>query len=414
MMTKLLHTRELVTGYHQGGRRIVVSGDLPELTIGAGQLICLLGPNGSGKSTLLRTLAGLQPALGGRVEIEGRSGLSSAELARKISLVLTDRVTGNNLDVYSLVALGRYPWSTWLGGFRDTDREAIDRAIASAGIGELLGRKVFTLSDGESQKVMLARALAQDTPILMLDEPTAHLDLPSRIRLMRLLHRLARELGKGILLSTHELDLALQVADEVWLLEAGGGRGLEAGGRGLEAGRARGLGPDGEASGGAARSGAGSLEPGHGGAAGSRPAGLAAGSFHKGTPEDLILGGIFEAVFAREDVVFDRSTGVFRIPPEGQLQIRLEGTGIEAFWTRRALQRAGFAIAEEAGGLGSARAGTGETEAEAADSGAQGGLVRVFLESGRPGWLFEAGGESNRFDSIAALLDGLRRHTNFP
>ena len=354
MMAELLHTRGLVTGYHQGGRRIIVSGELPGLTIGAGRLICLLGPNGSGKSTLLRTLAGLQPALGGRVEIEGKSGLSSAELSKKISLVLTDRVLGSNLDVYSLVALGRYPWSSWLGGLRETDRAAIDRAIASAGISELLGRKVFTLSDGESQKVMLARALAQDTPILMLDEPTAHLDLPSRIRLMRLLHRLARELDKGILLSTHELDLALQVADEVWLLEAGGG------------GSAGGPGP-----------------------------------LHKGTPEDLILDGIFEAVFAREDVVFDRAAGVFRIPPEGQKQIRLEGTGIEAFWTRRALQRAGFVIVGEAMGPGD--------PVMKAD-----GLDRVIVEEERKTWVVVTGRESKRFDSIAALLEGLHGHTHFP
>lgn len=349
MMAELLHTRELVTGYHQGGRRIIVSGELPGLTIRAGQLICLLGPNGSGKSTLLRTLAGLQPALGGRVEIQGRSGLSSADLAKKISLVLTDRVLGSNLDVYSLVALGRYPWSSWLGGLRQTDRDAIDRAIASAGIGELLGRKVFTLSDGESQKVMLARALAQDTPILMLDEPTAHLDLPSRIRLMRLLHRLARELDKGILLSTHELDLALQVADEVWLLEAG-----------------------------------------------------TSGTFHKGTPEDLILGGIFESVFAREDVVFDRAAGVFRIPPEGQKQIRLDGTGIEAFWTRRALQRAGFVIVGET-------AGAPDLMTEEAA-----GLARVIVEEERKVWVLMVGGESKPFGSIAALLEGLNEHTHFP
>jgi iron complex transport system ATP-binding protein len=341
-MSALLHTQLLQTGYHQGGKKILVSDSLPELTIGAGQLICLLGPNGSGKSTLLRTLAGLQPALGGRVEIEGRSGLSSAGLAKKISLVLTDRITGNNLDVYSLVALGRYPWSTWLGGLRGTDRAAIRRAIESTGIGELLERKVFTLSDGESQKVMLARALAQDTPLLMLDEPTAHLDLPSRIRLMRLLHRLARELNKGILLSTHELDLALQVADEVWLIQA-------------------------------------------------------AGPFHKGTPEDLILDGIFEAVFAREDVTFDRAAGVFRIPPEGQVQIRLEGEGVPAFWTRRALQRAGYSIAGGGAGIG---------------------LVRVLVDAGRPTWVLEPGhgaaagqtpGGPARFDSIAGLLEGLRR-----
>lgn len=285
----LLHTTDLQTGYHSGGKKTVVSAGLPGLTIRSGSLICLLGPNGAGKSTLLRTLAGLQPPLAGKIEIDGKTGLSSAELAKKISLVLTDKVMGNNLDVRSMVALGRYPWSDWLGGLGDSDRIAIDRAVEATGISGLLDRKVHTLSDGESQKVMLARALAQDTPILMLDEPTAHLDLPSRIRLMHLLHTLARELNKGILLSTHELDLALQVADEVWLLQS-------------------------------------------------------AGPLHKGAPEHLILEGIFEAVFAKEDVVFDRATGVFRIPPVKGQEIRLTGEGIAAFWTQRALQRKGYTV----------------------------------------------------------------------
>ena len=327
--TELLHTRDLQTGYHRAGKKIPVSGPLPELTIGAGQLICLLGPNGSGKSTLLRTLAGLQPALAGGVTIQGQTRLSSVDLAKKISLVLTDRVTGNHLDVYSLVALGRYPWSHWLGGLGETDTAAIRHAIESTGITDLLDRKLYTLSDGENQKVMLARALAQDTPLLMLDEPTAHLDLPSRIRLMRLLHQLARNLNKGILLSTHELDLALQVADEVWLLQA-------------------------------------------------------MGTLHKGAPEDLILNGVFEAVFAREDVVFDRSAGVFRIPPEGQTQIRLTASGVNAFWTRRALQRQGFVIAD----AGSA-------------------AVSIVEENGRPVWLLETDGETLKFDTIAALLNRL-------
>lgn len=388
-MTPLLHTRELQTGYHQGGRKIPVSGMLPELTISAGQLICLLGPNGSGKSTLLRTLAGLQPALSGRVEIQGQWGLSPGEVAKKISLVLTDRVSGNQLDVYSLVALGRYPWSDWLGGLGEADIAAIQRAISSTDISGLLHRKLHTLSDGENQKVMLARALAQDTPILMLDEPTAHLDLPSRIRLMRLLHRLARELNKGILLSTHELDLALQVADEVWLLSS-------------------------------------------------------SGEFYSGAPEDLILRGVFEAVFAREDVTFDRDTGVFRIPPEGQAFIRLVGEGTVAFWTRRALQREGFVVVSSAsteeavGGLAGGGAGSGGAGAAGEAGGSDvvtgpgmaggsvgmvadavgpaarsagapaAGVVRVLDVAGSAFWELEADGVVARFDSIAALLGRLR------
>lgn len=330
----LLVAKQLQTGYHSGGRKILVSDGLPELSVRAGQLICLLGPNGSGKSTLLRTLAGLQPALGGLVAIAGRTGLSSAELARQISLVLTDRVGGNNLDVYSLVALGRYPWSGWLGVLAEPDKAVIRQAVGAAGIGPLLDRKVYTLSDGENQKVMLARALAQDTPILMLDEPTAHLDLPSRIRLMRLLHRLAREMNKGILISTHELDLALQVADEVWLLQTGG-------------------------------------------------------PLHKGAPEDLVLDGVFEAAFAKEDVSFDRMTGIFRIHPEGSRSIGMAGSGMAAFWTRRALQREGFVVVEE----GATPPGIS--------------LVQVEEKQGKCVWRLDTGRESRQFLSIAGLLHAL-------
>jgi iron complex transport system ATP-binding protein len=285
--TPLLSTRNLQTGYHTGKRKIVVAGMLPDLRLEPGQLICLLGPNGSGKSTLLRTLSGLQPALGGEIHIEGVDRWSPAALARKISLVLTDRVSGNNLTVDSLVALGRYPWSGWLGRLNSADLSNIDWAIRATGIGPLRDRKIHTLSDGQSQKVMLARALAQNTPILMLDEPTAHLDLPSRIRLMRLLHKLARETRKAILLSTHELDLALQIADEVWLLHTGG-------------------------------------------------------QLHSGAPEDLVLNGTFEAAFAEEDVTFDIEAGNFLIYTPQEKPVMLAGEGPAFFWTRRALRRAGF------------------------------------------------------------------------
>jgi iron complex transport system ATP-binding protein len=332
---KLLISRGLQTGYRSGRKKTLVSGQLPELTVKAGRLICLLGPNGSGKSTLLRTLAGLQPAMGGTVEVAGRTSLSSVELARQISLVLTDRVGGSNLNVWSLVALGRYPWSGWLGVLTDADRKIIRRGIEAAGVGELVDRKVHTLSDGESQKVMLARALVQDTPILMLDEPTAHLDLPSRIRLMRVLHHLAREMNKGIVLSTHELDLALQVADEVWLMQT-------------------------------------------------------AGPMQIGAPEDLVLGGVFEVAFEKEDVHFDRATGVFRIHPVGSRPVVLSGEGVSAFWTCRALQREGFVLAESA-------------------------PERIILEErrGHPVWTLQTGAGAGTYDSIAGLLEALN-HLRLP
>ncbi|HET6254066.1 MAG TPA: ABC transporter ATP-binding protein [Puia sp.] len=292
--TTLLTARNLQTGYRSGAKKIVVAGGLPELLLQSGQLICLLGPNGSGKSTLLRTLGGLQPPLDGEIHLGGTDRWTPATLARKISLVLTDRVRGNNLTVDSLVALGRYPWSGWLGGLNATDMACIEWAIRVTGIGSLRDRKIHTLSDGQNQKVMLARALAQDTPILMLDEPTAHLDLPSRILLMRLLHQLARETRKAILLSTHELDLALQVADEVWLLQSGG-------------------------------------------------------QLRSGAPEDLVLNGSFEYAFGGEEVVFDKGSGNFLIYTPQDKPVRITGEGLTLFWTRRALRRAGFEPVADAG-----------------------------------------------------------------
>jgi iron complex transport system ATP-binding protein len=328
----LLRTEGLQTGYMAGGKRVVVAGSLPDLDIRAGQLICLLGPNGSGKSTLLRTLAGLQPGLGGMVRIAGADRLTPAALAKKISLVLTDRVRGNNITVYALVALGRYPYSGWLGGLTEADKTVVEWAIGETGIGGLRGHKVHTLSDGESQKVMLARALAQDTPILMLDEPTAHLDLPSRIRLMRLLHRLARQTRKGILLSTHELDLALQIADEVWLLQTDG-------------------------------------------------------SFHKGAPEDLVLNGIFETAFAKEDILFDKEAGTFLMHTGQGRPIAFSGEGAAAFWTQRALRREGWVAGLPGAGPYS---------------------VQLSYESGSIGWQLVTGEDMMKFDNISDLLRALR------
>ncbi len=287
--TVLLQTHGLQTGYRSGGKNIVVSGALPELELQAGRLICLLGPNGSGKSTLLRTLAGLQPALRGTIDVPGIEAHKPAELARKISLVLTDRVRGNNLTVQSLIELGRYPYTGWLGVLDEVDKGAVEWAIGATGIHAIRDRKAHSLSDGESQKMMLARALAQDTPILMLDEPTAHLDLPSRIRLMRLLHQLAGQTRKAILLSTHELDLALQVADKIWLLEPGG-------------------------------------------------------KLHQGAPEDLVLNGVFEAAFAEQDIVFDKEAGNFIMHAGQGRPVLLTGEGAVFFWTQRALRRAGFTV----------------------------------------------------------------------
>ncbi|MGV3509516.1 MAG: ABC transporter ATP-binding protein [Sphingobacteriaceae bacterium] len=290
-MHSLLHLTNLSVGYKAGSsKEKQVAGPL-NAEMFAGELICLLGPNGAGKSTLLRTVAGIQQALSGDVKLDGESvsRLRPAQIAQKLSLVLTDSVKAANLDVYSLVSLGRYPYSGWLGGLNDEDKKIIQWAIESTHVESFLHRKVGELSDGECQKVMLARALAQDTALIILDEPTAHLDLPSRIELMRLLHRLAKQTNKGILISTHELDLALQVADQIWLLK--------------------------------------------------KDRELATG-----IPEELVLNGTFESAFDKAGIFFNKSTGTFNIHQNTGKAINVIGEGAATFWTKRALLRHGFEI----------------------------------------------------------------------
>ena len=192
--------------------------------INSGELTCLLGRNGAGKSTLLRTLAGFQPRLAGSISIEGREldDYSDRELAQRLGVVLTERPDVQQMTVWELVAMGRSPYTGFWGRLNSDDERVVDEAIAQVGIEALAERQVTTLSDGERQKVMIAKALAQQTSIIFLDEPTAFLDYPSKVETLLLLRRISREAGKTIFLSTHDLELALQVADRLWLLEAGG------------------------------------------------------------------------------------------------------------------------------------------------------------------------------------------------
>lgn len=185
------------------------------------ELTCLLGRNGAGKSTLLRTLAGFQPRLGGSISIEGKplEEYSDRELARRLGIVLTERPDVQQMTVWDLVAMGRSPYTGFWGRLSEKDDEVVWEAIRQVGIGPLAERLVTTLSDGERQKVMIAKALAQQTSIIFLDEPTAFLDYPSKVDTLLLLRRISREAGKTIFLSTHDLELALQVADRLWLMD---------------------------------------------------------------------------------------------------------------------------------------------------------------------------------------------------
>lgn len=291
----VLHTEGLGIGYSQKGTATVVADHI-DVDLHSGELICLLGPNGSGKSTLIRTLSGMHPKLNGTIKLfkQDVSTLSRKEIAKRMGTVLTDRITVGNLTVYNLVAFGRSPYTGWLGTLRKEDEEKVRWAIKATGLEQFVDRDIAKLSDGERQKVMIARALAQDTSVILLDEPTAHLDLPNRVEIIRLLRKLSHETGKGILLSTHELDLALKAGDRIWLMNS-------------------------------------------------------EKELFQGVPEDLVLNGTFERVFHRDSFDFDRETGSFNIYRNRTNKVVLEGDPVPVFWTRRALEREGYRVVQQNG-----------------------------------------------------------------
>ena len=232
MNNNSVELNDLSIGYRsKQGVRVVAEGLTAQLQ--RGQLTCLLGENGIGKSTLLRTLAAFQPKLSGSIMIGGREleSYSERELARTIGIVLTEKPDVQQMTVMELVEMGRAPYTGFWGRLNEADRKACHEAIALIGIEPLKDRMVQTLSDGERQKVMIAKALAQQTPVIFLDEPTAFLDYPSKVDMLLLLRRISREAQKTIFLSTHDLELALQVADTIWLMTKSGKRKEESGKR---------------------------------------------------------------------------------------------------------------------------------------------------------------------------------------
>lgn len=289
-MSISIELKGLSTGYKvKGGEKIVAIG--LNGTLESGQMTCLLGPNGAGKSTLLRTLAAFQPALSGTVEVMGQdvNSYQSKRLARLISVVLTDNSDIKNMTAEEVVAMGRSPYTDFWGRLTEKDHQIIKKCLGWVGIEELTKRKMQTLSDGERQKVMIAKAIAQETPIILLDEPTAYLDYPSKISMMMLLHRLAKALKKTIFMSTHDLEHALQVADQVWLLDHE--KGLTT-----------------------------------------------------GMPEDLSIDGSIERYFAKENMTFDRELCTFSIQHETARDLIVEGNPntLEYRLCCKALQRNGM------------------------------------------------------------------------
>lgn len=212
----ILKTHNLSIGYQTKKERTVVASNI-NIELYSGELIGLVGANGIGKSTLLRTLTNVQPSLSGSIHINEKSlkTYSNIELAKALSLVLTESVVSKNLSVFELVALGRQPYTNWVGNLTDADIAIVDNALAETNLNEIKHKKCYELSDGQLQKVMIARALAQDTNLIILDEPTTHLDMYHKAYILRLLQRLAKDTNKTILFSSHEIDLAIQLCDKL-------------------------------------------------------------------------------------------------------------------------------------------------------------------------------------------------------
>ncbi len=290
----ILTTQNLSIGYLKKRKTNVVQSDL-NLVLKAGELVCLIGPNGSGKSTLLRTLVGLQKPLSGIASIDEKdiSEISQQEKALLISLVLTDRVDVENATVKDIVSFGRHPYSNWWGNTNEEDVAFVNEALEMVHLQNKTNHYLNELSDGERQRVMIAKALAQDTPIIMLDEPTAHLDLPNRVEIMLLLHKLAHKTGKAILLSTHELDLALQAADRIWLMS--NDKGIEC-----------------------------------------------------GVPEDLVFNGSFNRAFQSKSYFFNAANGNFSMNYPMTKEVSVSGNKTRMYWTLRALARAGYMVVQDA------------------------------------------------------------------
>lgn len=212
----ILQTKNLTIGYTTKATSKIIASEVT-INLEQGKLIGLVGANGIGKSTLLRTITGIQKPLSGTVLLNNQpiESFEPLSLAQQISVVLTEKLPPSNLSVYELIALGRQPYTNWLGKLKEEDKIQIENAISLTEIGHLINQKYYEISDGQLQKVLIARALAQDTPLIVLDEPATHLDLLHKVSLFKLLKKLTVETQKCILFSTHDIDLAIQLSDEM-------------------------------------------------------------------------------------------------------------------------------------------------------------------------------------------------------
>ncbi len=218
----LLHTKNLTIGYASKKEVLTIASDI-NISLLKGKLITLIGGNGIGKSTLLRTITAIQTPISGKVILNNKNlfSIENSDLAQQQSLVLTDKLPSSNLTVWELIALGRQPYTNWIGNLTDEDYSKIKTAVQLTNIEHLTEKKHYEISDGQLQKVLIARALAQDTDLIILDEPTTHLDLFHKVSVFKLLQKLAHETEKCILFSTHDIDLAIQLSDEMIVMTEG-------------------------------------------------------------------------------------------------------------------------------------------------------------------------------------------------
>jgi iron complex transport system ATP-binding protein len=288
--------RNLSIGYVQRQKR-VLSTDI-NLEARRGEIVALIGPNGIGKSTLLKTIIRFQKALTGEIYIKHKllNTFHREEFARLVSFVSTEPLRLANVSVYELVALGRFPYTNWLGTLTANDSDVVSKAISSVGIDYVSEKSIHEISDSERQRTLIARALAQDTEIIILDEPTAFLDLPNKYELVHMLAKLAHVNNKTIVFSTHDLNIAIAEVDKIWLMHNQ--------------------------------------------------------KIYEGAPEDLILGQVFSDIFDNR-LIFDIQTGDFKSSRKFSNNIFLHACeGIEYYWTLKALDRIGYKVnAEKPGEL---------------------------------------------------------------
>ena len=287
-----VQTRDLSIGFRGTGENAGVIFKGINVTAGKGELVALFGPNGIGKSTLLRSLAKLQIPLSGEILLfnENIRNYSRTRLARMLGFVSTEIIHVNNLRVRDLISLGRYPYTGWMGRLGTDDTEKVDDAINMVSARHLEHKFIHQLSDGERQRAMIARTLAQDTSIIVLDEPTAFLDLPNKYEIVHLLQKLASEREKTVIFSTHDLNIAIQEAGKIWLM----------------------------------------LDD----------------RVLQGSPEDMILDGSFGKMFENTSLKFNKSRGEFRIRREHYRSIGLSGPEPERRWTKNALERMGYKVSD--------------------------------------------------------------------